>query len=90
MNILILDNYYDNFLRLFYSCHSKVDAMNFEAHRALLMAQHFGTSDAYLRSMKKIGIQCAFWSSISSTLNSCAMRNTFGTGGEGLWRLVGY
>jgi hypothetical protein len=90
MNILILDANYDNFLRSFYSRHSVVKSSDFEAHRALLMAQHFGTSDAYLRSMEKIGILCAFWSSISTTLNSCAMRNTFGTGGEGLWRLVGY
>lgn len=55
MNMLILDNYYDNFLRLFYSRHPEVDARDFEAHRALLMAQHFGTSDAYSYNLKKLG-----------------------------------
>jgi len=56
MNILIIDNYYDNFLRLFYSRHpEEVDALDFKAHRALLMAQRFGTSDAYSYNLKKLG-----------------------------------
>jgi hypothetical protein len=55
MNILIIDAYYDNFLRSFYSCHPEVDTLDFDAHRALLMAQHFGTSDAYSYNLKKLG-----------------------------------
>jgi glycosyltransferase involved in cell wall biosynthesis len=55
MKILILDNYYDNFLRLFYSRHPDVSKLEFEAHRALLMKQRFGTSDAYSYNLKKLG-----------------------------------
>ena len=55
MNILILDSYYDNFLRTFYSRHPKVTTLDFEAHRALLMAQRFGTSDVYSYNLKKLG-----------------------------------
>lgn len=55
MKILILDNYYDNFLRLFYSRHPEVTKLDFEAHRALLMKQRFGTSDAYSYNLKKLG-----------------------------------
>jgi hypothetical protein len=55
MNILILDNYYDNFLQSFYSRRPEVEALEFEEHRALLMAQHFGTSDAYSYNLKKLG-----------------------------------
>ena len=52
---LILDNYYDNFLRSFYSQHPDVESLDFESHRALLMAQRFGTSDAYSYNLKKFG-----------------------------------
>lgn len=55
MRFLILDNYYDNFLRLFYSRNLEVDAPDFEGHRALLMAQHSGISDAYSYNLKKLG-----------------------------------
>jgi hypothetical protein len=55
MNILILDYNYENFLRSFYSNHPEVDALDFEEHRARLMAQHFGTSDAYSYNLKKLG-----------------------------------
>ena len=55
MKILILDNYYDNFLRLFYSRHPEVSKLDLEAHRALLMKQRFGTSDAYSYNLKKLG-----------------------------------
>ena len=55
MNILILDNYYDNFLRLFYSRHPEVSTLEFKTHRALLMEQCFGTSDAYSYNLKKLG-----------------------------------
>ena len=55
MNILILDNYYDNFLRQFYSQHPELDTLDFESHRALLMAQHFGTSDVYSYNLKNLG-----------------------------------
>jgi glycosyltransferase involved in cell wall biosynthesis len=55
MKILILDNYYDGFLESFYSHHPEVFELNFEAHRALLMEQHFGTSDAYSYNLKKLG-----------------------------------
>lgn len=55
MNILILDSYYDDFLRTFYSRHPEVPKLEFKAHRALLMAQRFGTSDAYSYNLKKFG-----------------------------------
>ena len=53
MKILILDSYYDNFLRTFYSHHPEVSKLKYKAHRALLMAQRFGTSDAYSYNLKK-------------------------------------
>lgn len=55
MNFLILDACYDNFLQSFYSRHPEVEALDFEEHCALLMAQHFGTSDAYSYNLKKLG-----------------------------------
>ena len=55
MKILILQNYYDNFLKLFYSQHPEVSELDFNAHRALLMEQHFGTSDVYSHNLKKSG-----------------------------------
>ena len=55
MKFIILDNYYDNFLRSFYSRHPEVSTLDFEEHRALLMAQRFGTSDAYSYNLKKFG-----------------------------------
>ena len=55
MNILILDNYYEKFLNLFYLCHPEISTMDFETHRDLLMSQRFGTSDAYSYNLKKLG-----------------------------------
>jgi glycosyltransferase involved in cell wall biosynthesis len=55
MKILILDNYYEDFLESFYSKNPKVSEMDFEAHRALLLEQHFGTSDIYSYNIKKLG-----------------------------------
>lgn len=57
MKILILDSYYDNFLKSFYSRHPEIELLDFESHRALLMAQRFGTSDAYSFNLKKLGCQ---------------------------------
>ncbi len=57
MKILILDSYYDNFLKSFYSRHPEVELLDFESHRAFLMAQRFGTSDAYSFNLKKLGCQ---------------------------------
>ena len=55
MKILIFDNYYDSFLQSFYSRHPEVSTLDFAAHRALLMEQRFGTSDAYSYNLKKFG-----------------------------------
>lgn len=55
MKILILDDYYEDFLESFYSQNPKVFEMDFEAHRALLMEQRFATSDSYSHNIKKLG-----------------------------------
>lgn len=55
MNILILDNYYNGFLQSFYSSHPEVKEQNFEDNRSSIMAQRFGTSDAYSYNLKKLG-----------------------------------
>lgn len=57
MKILFLQNYYDNFVKLFYSQHPEVSELDFDAHRALLMEQHFGTSDVYSHHLKKLGYE---------------------------------
>ena len=55
MKILILDNYYDNFLQSFYSNYPEINKQNFEDHRASLLSQRFGTSDVYSYNLKKLG-----------------------------------
>lgn len=55
MNILFINNYNINFLHTFYSCHPEVSNLDFETHRALLMEQRFGTSDAYSHNLKRLG-----------------------------------
>jgi len=55
MKILILCNYYNNFLESFYSHHPEVSDLDFEAHRALLMEQRFGTSDVFSHNLNKLG-----------------------------------
>ena len=55
MKILFLYNYYNKFLESFYSHHPEVSDLDFEAHRALLMEQRFGTSDVFSHNLKKLG-----------------------------------
>jgi len=55
MKILILDSCYNSFLESFYAQHPEVFELDFEAHRTLLMEQHFGTSDIYSYNLKKLG-----------------------------------
>ncbi len=60
MKVLILDSYYDAFLKRYYnSFGSQLSPMDYQSHLNHLMDQHFGTSDAYSFYMKKEGWEAA-------------------------------
>lgn len=57
MRILIIDTYYEKFLRNFYNYNQeKVEDLNYKQLRELLFGQFFGTSNFYSKNLKKLGI----------------------------------
>lgn len=57
MRILIADSYYPGFLADFYRRRPDVAKLAYEAHHAALMAEFFGTGDAYARELRLLGHQ---------------------------------
>ncbi|MCM8808453.1 MAG: glycosyltransferase [Candidatus Omnitrophica bacterium] len=57
MRILIIDTYYEKFLRNFYNYNQeKVKDLDYKQLRELLFGQFFGTSNFYSKNLKKLGI----------------------------------
>lgn len=58
MKILIVDTYYEGFLKKFYKENEeKIENLNYFELRRLLFNQFFGTSDFYSKNLKKIGVE---------------------------------
>ncbi len=57
MKVLILDLYYERFLASFYAAHPEIAGLDFQAHRARLMAERFSTSDAYSHFLGAQGLE---------------------------------
>ncbi|CEG13821.1 conserved hypothetical protein [groundwater metagenome] len=58
MKILIVDTYYEGFLKTFYKENEeKIETLNYSELRQLLFNQFFGTSDFYSKNLKKIGVE---------------------------------
>ncbi len=57
MKVLILDHYYDDFLRSYYSKCPSGDSFQFKEHRKRLMNERFGSSDAYSFHMRRLGCE---------------------------------
>lgn len=58
MKILIIDTYYERFLKKFYTLNKEdVKSLNYERLRQLLFNQLFGTSNFYSKNLKKLGIE---------------------------------
>jgi len=56
MKVLIVDTYYENFLKNFYSKHNLKDCSYKEIHCSL-MDELFGTSDYYSSNLQKLGVE---------------------------------
>lgn len=57
MRILIIDTYYEKFLRNFYNYNQeKVKDLDYKQLRELLFGQFFGTSNFYSKNLKKLGV----------------------------------
>lgn len=58
MKILIIDTYYERFLKRFYEQQKEnIENLNYNELRQLLFNQLFGTSNFYSKNLKKIGVE---------------------------------
>ncbi len=57
MKILLVDTYYDNFLKTFYKKNKYLNKINYEKQITSLLEENFGTSDAYSFFLRKNNIE---------------------------------
>ena len=57
MKILVIDTYYDDFLKTKYNSQEKLSKYSYKDQLDKLISSRFGTSDFYSHNLKKIGIQ---------------------------------